>query len=268
MSAFGLGLCSVTFRALPYERVLALAADAAVGGIEWGADTHVPVGDVARAHAVAAASRARGITVASYGSYVEAGADAPDAFARVLETAVALGAPNVRVWAGRRRVPSAAVAAADRARSVEALHAYAEAAARANVTVSLEFHRETLTDTLASTLDLLAQADHPNLFTYWQPRPGIAGADAADELFALRERLSHLHVFHWNERRERFPLASSAHFWNPLLEAVAGWDDPRFPVRWAMVEFVRDDDPVAFADDARVLRDWLGAAPHRTERTA
>jgi sugar phosphate isomerase/epimerase len=260
MTALAAGLCSVTFRALPFGGVLALAHEAGIAGIEWGADPHAPPGDLQRARAIAEVSRTAGIAVASYGSYAEAGASSLDAFARVLETAVALGAPNVRVWAGRRGVPSSSVTEDERARSARDLHAFAAAASAANVSVSLEFHRETLTDSLDSTLDLLALADHPNLFTYWQPRPGIDAAEAAAEIDALHGKLSHLHVFHWNALRERFPLAGAAAFWEPLLERAARIGESRFPHRWAMIEFVRNDDPAAFAADARALRNWIAAA--------
>jgi sugar phosphate isomerase/epimerase len=259
MTALGLGLCSVTFRAHPFGEVLALAHEARVEGIEWGADAHAPPGDLARARTIATMSRELGIAVASYGSYLEAGAADRDAFPRVLETALALGAQNIRVWAGRRGVPSASVDAAERARCADHLRAYADAAAADNLTVSLEFHRETLTDTADSTLELLERAGRPNLFSYWQPRPGIDDESAVAELDALRERLSHLHVFHWNERGQRFALATSAPFWTPLLGRVAGWVTPRFRHRWAMLEFVRNDDPAAFAGDARTLRAWIDA---------
>jgi 3-dehydroshikimate dehydratase len=259
MTDLALGLCSVTFRALEVPQVLEISAQEGIEGIEWGADVHVPVGDLSRAQTVAEATRARGIAVASYGSYIEVGAAPLDAFAPILETAVALGAPNIRVWAGRRGVASRDVPPDERARCIADLRAMAQQAADAGVTLSLEFHRLTLTDSLASTLDLLERVQHPALYTYWQPRGGIGIAEAADELLALRPWLSHLHVFNWNEERERFPLAPAEPLWRAVLEHVAAAPDPRFPKRWAMMEFVRADDPAAFPADARALRAWLGA---------
>ena len=38
------GLCSITFRDLAVDDVVALAAEAGLAGIEWGADRHVPPG--------------------------------------------------------------------------------------------------------------------------------------------------------------------------------------------------------------------------------
>ena len=49
------GLCSITFRDLSWPEVVAVATDAGLEGVEWGADVHVPGGDQTRARAVAAA---------------------------------------------------------------------------------------------------------------------------------------------------------------------------------------------------------------------
>ncbi len=99
MSAFVPGLCSVTMRHLGVEEVAKIAAECGLGAIEWGGDVHVPPGDAAAAHRARTASLAAGLDCASYGSYLLADHDRePDTIARVLDTAVELGAPNVRVW--------------------------------------------------------------------------------------------------------------------------------------------------------------------------
>jgi hypothetical protein len=43
----GAGLCSVTLRSLAVDEVLATAAGARLGAIEWGGDVHVPPGSPA-----------------------------------------------------------------------------------------------------------------------------------------------------------------------------------------------------------------------------
>lgn len=92
------GLCSVTFRSLSAERVVELAADARLEVIEWGADVHVPAGDVEQATRVARLTTDAGLVCCSYGSYFRAGADEP--ITSVLDTAEALGVDRVRIWAG------------------------------------------------------------------------------------------------------------------------------------------------------------------------
>jgi 3-dehydroshikimate dehydratase len=66
---------------------------------EWGGDVHVPAGDLSAAREARAASRERGIRVASYGPYFCAGSHGPLAFAPVLASAAALGAARIRIWA-------------------------------------------------------------------------------------------------------------------------------------------------------------------------
>ena len=53
-----LGLCSVTLRACSIEEVVAIAAGAGLECIEWGADVHVPPGDLEAARTGAGGDRA------------------------------------------------------------------------------------------------------------------------------------------------------------------------------------------------------------------
>src|SRR5690606_25566636 len=93
------GLCSVTFRELTPEQIVVHAAEAELEVIEWGGDVHVPAGDPERAVQVAQATTDAGLAVCSYGSYFRAGAD--EALTPILDSAEALGAGRVRIWAGR-----------------------------------------------------------------------------------------------------------------------------------------------------------------------
>jgi 3-dehydroshikimate dehydratase len=127
------------------------------------------------------------------------------------------------------------------------------------LTVSVEHHPGTLTETTPSTARLLTDVGAPNLFTYWQPRPGEAPDQLHRELDTLLEDVSHLHVFSWTETNDRLPLAAGAALWRPALGAAAThrgrWDGHRI----AFLEFVRDDDPAQLAADAATLRAWLGS---------
>lgn len=248
------GLVSVTFRKLAPAEIVALVKKAGLKGVEWGGDTHVPHGDLVRAREVRELSQEAGLAVAAYGSYYRAGQSesAGLPFGRVLETAVELGAPTIRVWPG--------VAASDatdeegRWKIVEDLRRIAGLAAKAGVSVSTEFHAGTLTDTNESASRLLVEADHANLFTYWQPHNGEATAECAAGLGAVLPRVSNAHVFHWwPTAAEKHPLADGearwAEFW-PLLKRAPG-------DRYALLEFVKGDDPAVFLRDAETLRRWL-----------
>ncbi len=91
------GLVSVSFRALSPREITGACLEAQVRGIEWGGDVHVPPGDLENARAVGQMTRDAGLQVAAYGSYFRC--DGSD-FEPVLETALAVGAPLIRVWAG------------------------------------------------------------------------------------------------------------------------------------------------------------------------
>lgn len=246
------GLCSVTFRHRPVEEVATIAASAGLEAIEWAGDTHCPPGDERAARSAAAAAAAHGIASASYGSYVYAGAPEAD-FAPTLDSALAIGARTIRVWGGQRGVASAAADPAARAAAASFLHHAAARAAAHGIALALEHHALTLTDTIASCLALLDQADHPNLLSYWQPAYGLTDAGIARaELAALGPRVRHLHVFAWTVEKRRLRLADHAPMWRAALAAVPPKDG-----RLALLEFVADDDPAALMRDAATLRAWL-----------
>jgi 3-dehydroshikimate dehydratase len=236
------GLVSVTFRQLAPTEIVDLAVQHGMRAIEWGGDVHVPVGDLVVARDVARQCADAGIVVEAYGSYFRASGD----FGPVLETALALGASRVRVWAGQR----GSAQEEDRAVVVDGLRVAAIRAAEVGVELAVEYHADTLTDTLDSALRLFAEV--PELRPYWQPPVGSSLQEALLALPALGPVA--VHVFSWDELGRRLPLGARADLWVPVFARLAELPGPRY----ALLEFVRDDDPAAFAEDAAVLREWLG----------
>ncbi len=100
------GLVSVTFRQTPCEDVIQYAKAARLKAIEWHGQDHVLHGDLDTARRIGRSTLDAGLTVAAYGSYYVIGQseDMGLAFDTVLKTAVELGAPMVRVWAGHKNV--------------------------------------------------------------------------------------------------------------------------------------------------------------------
>src|SRR5262245_53309073 len=235
------GLVSVTFRQLTPAEIIALSVEHGMRAIEWGGDVHVPVGDLARAREVATQCADAGIGVEAYGSYYRTTGE----FGPVLETAIALGATRVRVWAGER----GSAEESDRGRVVRALRGVVGDAQRAGVEVAVEYHANTLTDSLVSATKLLGEV--PGLRSYWQPPIGSTLGDALDAVPILQPVAAH--VFSWDDVGRRLPLVSRERLWRAViaeLRALPG-------TRYALLEFVRDDDPLVFGVDAAVLRGWL-----------
>ena len=254
------GLVSITFRQRSPRELVELAARTGLRGIEWGGDVHVPHGDLARAREVAMMTTEAGLATASYGSYYVIGESEADglSFGRVLETAAALGAPLIRVWAGKRG--SAAADAAYRRRVAEEARRVAAAASAAGVRLAFEFHGGTLTDTAESAERLLADTAAAELRCYWQPPVGCAHPQCLESLRLIAPHLANLHVFHWRgSSADRRPLAEGLGEWTDYLRLAAAAPLSATP-RWALLEYVRGDDPAQLAADAGALLQAMAAS--------
>ena len=250
------GLVSVSFRSLPPEEIVRLAAGCGLGAIEWGGDVHVPPGDIANAARVGEMTRAAGLAVSSYGSYYRLGAYGDgygEVFSGVLRTAAALGAPVVRLWAGRQG--SAETPEETRRRLTEEAVALGGLAKKAGVHAAFECHGDTLTDRFDSALRLMADTAPAGLGMYWQTNQRY---DHAYNLAAARALMPYtrvLHVFNWPDPATRAPLAEAREPWLSYLSAAAadGAD------RYCLLEFMPDDDPRSLPAEAAALNDMLSS---------
>ncbi len=247
------GLVSITFRKLTPAAIVALVSQAGQSVIEWGGDVHVPHGDLAVARAVGRMTRDAGLRVAAYGSYFRLGKSEVDGlpFASVLETALALEAPLVRVWAGNA---SADTDAGGRGAIAEEARRIGDLAAEAGASVAFEYHSDTLTDTDTSALDLLNSVNHAAVGTLWQPHSGVAMPQNRDGLRQVLPWVRNMHVFHWGATpAERLPLAAGATAWRTYLGLLRGTGRHHA----ALLEFVAGNAEEAYLRDAAVLNQWL-----------
>ncbi|HEX8551009.1 MAG TPA: TIM barrel protein [Abditibacteriaceae bacterium] len=249
------GLVSISFRTLSARDVCELAARCKLRGIEWGGDIHVPHGDAQAAREAAQISRDFGLDVAAYGSYYRAGTKQD--FAPVLASALELGAPSIRVWAGNEG--SAQTDAQKQETITEDLIRIAETASAQGVVVATEYHGGTLTDTPQSCAQLLCETQGSGLQTLWQPLAFTSPQSEEENLAALREaspRLLNVHVYQWLRRAdgvERRPLREGRDEWRTYFAALPEGN------RWALLEFVVDDAPENLDEDARALREILSS---------
>ncbi|MGN0746949.1 MAG: sugar phosphate isomerase/epimerase family protein [Aristaeellaceae bacterium] len=243
------GVVSATFRSLPAGEVIRLAAENRLEAVEWSENAHVMPGDPEGAARLRHDTEAAGLAVAAYGSYYRLGEydDPEETFRRSLVSAVALGAPTLRVWAGVK--PSAEADEAYRARLAREAARIADMASQEGVKVAFEWHKNTLTDTNASALRLLADANSPNLYCLWQPTVALSPAERVEGIRLLGDRLVNYHVYSWPDGK-RGPLNAAE--WKLYLDAaVCGGS------HFALMEFVRGDTPEQFAEDAARLIDLM-----------
>lgn len=244
------GLVSVTFRNLSPAEVVSLCVDTHLSGIEWGGDVHVPHGNTSVAAEVRRMTEDAGLAVVCYGSYFRAGWDneANPGKDAVIESALTLGAPLIRIWAGR--IASAKCTPDERLLIEKEIAKFAAAAAGHGLNIALEYHSNTLTDTLSSTQQLLRAVDAPNLFSLWQPPLGLSVEDNLAAIDALGGKIANAHAFAWErgpDKTIRLPFHNHETAWQAYLQALSSEN------RWILLEFVRDNDPQQLKSDAATL---------------
>ena len=242
------GLVSVTFRRLDPHDIIRLAAEAKLAAIEWGSDVHVPPGKTAVAKEVNALTHDAGLDVAAYGSYYRVAAQMKNTapFEQILETAVALGAPLIRVWASDRSSEKAYDSHWNTL--ITETQAIADQAVQANVGIAFEYHGNTMNDTPDATRRLIKGVDRPNVWTLWQPDGRSGYQECWQSLRKVRPWLANIHVFHWH-MGQRLLLEEGENEWQGFLDLVAdsGKD------HCALLEFVQKDQTHVFMKDAAIL---------------
>lgn len=246
------GLTSVTFRHLSPQAIVDLVSRTGLDAIEWGGDIHVPHGDLKAAHEVSRITRDAGLVVSSYGSYYTVGDESSLPFQSVLESAVELGAPCIRVWAGDKG--SADADRAYREKIADDSRRIGSMAGDAGLVVAYEFHNDTLTDTNDSTVELLKSVGHSAVKTYWQPPLGSEVTYNVEGLRAVMPWLVNLHTYHWTSGTTLRPLSEGEADWGAYFDVVR--EDPRD--HFALIEFVREDSPESYIEDAAALKSWTG----------
>ena len=171
----------------------------------------------------------------------------------VLDSALALGTKVIRVWAGSKG--SSDADESYRAEVVEHIRNALDLATEKGITIALEYHGGTLTDTHASTHQLLKEVNKPELKLYWQTRAGGKYETDIVELEAALPYLSHVHCFNWGATgwQDKKPLSEGTDDWREYLKRVKSIGGDRFVI----FEFVKDETDQQLIDDAQTLRNLL-----------
>jgi sugar phosphate isomerase/epimerase len=251
------GICSLTLPKKSVGEITEIAKKAGLEGIEWWGKDHVPHGDTSVAEKVKKLTESAGLKVSSYGSYYRAGISESDglSFRSVLDTAVALGAPSIRIWAGNRNYADAGGTLIKQV--VSDTMRIADMAARAGLMLTFEFHGGTLTNTNEGAVKFASLLEHPAVSFSWQPPQGYSTECCLAGLEALLPRLNTVHVFQWTLTAEgvcaRHSLASGVDRWSKYFNLIGRTGRDHF----ALLEFVKDDSPEQVIEDAAALRKLL-----------
>lgn len=250
MSNIKPGLVSITFRQKSPQEIIRLCEETDLQGVEWGSDVHVPHGDLSKARQVRRWCEGAGLQIVAYGSYYYTGHSEEELnFAKVLETARELGAPLIRTWAGEMDAQDADEKYFQNI--VEESQRMGDLANAMNIQLAYEFHGKTINNSAAASKVLFDAIDHPAWQTLWQLL-SIETIPHEESLQSVLPRLANLHVYHWENFNNRFPLADGFAEWQKYF-SIANDGVPR----WALLEFVKDDDPANLGEDAAVLHQLL-----------
>ena len=118
------------------------------------------------------------------------------------------------------------------------------------MTLCLECHKNSYTETKEGALDVMQAVDSPAFRMYWQPNQWRTIGENVEYARLLKNYITHIHVFQWKEK-QRFPLREGIEEWKRYLAELPG-------EHILLLEFMPDDDVASLPEEARVLRELKG----------
>lgn len=241
-----IGMTSLTLGNNSPSEVLQIAKEIGLDGIEWGvSDEHLPLRDEQRAKEIKELSEELGIEIFSLGSYcrMESKEDCDAA----LETAVLLGAPIIRVWAGKKSPNECNEEY--RNMIIENTVYMAVKAAEHNIVLGFEYHPYTLTETCDEALALVKSVNRKNVGLYWQPDFALS----MEENRRDRDRvipccIGNMHIQNYTPETGYGMLSEMKE------KLCAYYDDIKAEPYRLMIEFVKDGSVENLKLDAETLK--------------
>lgn len=243
------GLVSISYRELDFEEVLRIMVDAGLKYVEWGSDAQAPQNDIQKLQKIAEAQTKLGIQCCSYGTYFYLGVTPIEELPDYIRAAKLLGTNVLRLWAGKKNPETCTLQEKEMLFNQSKLAA--EMAEAAGVTLCLECHRNTYTETAQGAFELMQFVDSKVFRMYWQPDPYATVADNIAYARLLQAYTVHIHAFHI-KGSTRFPLVDGADEWKLYLKEFSG-------DHLVLLEMLPDQKPGTLLREADSLRNVLNA---------
>ena len=239
---YNLGLCSVSFRKHTPEEILRAMKDAGLSVIEWGSDVHCPP---EKAEELAKLQKQYGIACCSYGTYFRLGVTPICGLGQYIKAAKALGADVLRLWCGNKN--SEDYTESEKKALFSACKASAEIAEEEGVTLCMECHNNTYTNTKESALELIQAVNSPAFRMYWQPSQFRSEEENIEYANLIAKHTVNIHVFNWKEK-ETYPLSEAKDIWRAYLSCFGGG-------RTLLLEFMPDGKLETLKAEAAALKE-------------
>ena len=242
---YTLGLVSISFREHSPKAILEAIKDTPLTCIEWGSDRHVPP---EKAKEVASLQAEYGVTCCSYGTYFRLGVTPLEELPGYIEAAKILGTDILRLWCGDKG--SERYSDEEKAALFRECRLAAKLAEQSGVTLCMECHNGTYTDTVTSALQLMQAVNSPHFRMYWQPNQHRSEEENRRYARLIAPYVQNLHVFQW-KGKERFSLWDGIDEWKGYLSC--------FPERKTLLlEFMPDDDIRSLPNEIEALCEIAG----------
>lgn len=245
---YQIAFTTVTFRTLSRKQIFQIAEDNKIEYVEWGGDIHLPAGNFSAIDELALLTKQYSLKTLSYGSYYRVGTKDYAAFAKLVDTAKAIGAKTVRIWLGS--VGSKETSEECFNNMVQETQVLADMADKASIQIAFEFHKNTYNDCAENTVKFLKAVDKQNVGSYWQP---LGEGKDTENLKTILPYLMGIHVFYWNKRGRRYSLSKGEKQWREWIE-IAKKKTTAIPY---ILEFVKGDKVKQFEKDVITLKQML-----------
>ena len=244
------GLVSVSFRALSVEEICRAAKEAHLTAVEWGSDVHAPCEDGERLQKIAALQKQYGLRCCSYGTYFRLGQTPLAALPPYFAAAKVLGTTVLRLWCGDRRAD--AYTETEKTALFDDCRAAAAMARAAGMTLCMECHPDTFTETRDGAAELLQAVDSPAFRMYWQPNQYVTPEENLAYAETVAPYTVNIHVFNW-EGSVHLPLRDGLTVWRQYLRAFDG-------MQGLLLEFMPDGRAESLPQEAAALSELIGGA--------
>ena len=160
-----------------------------------------------------------------------------------IAAAKTLGTDILRLWCGDRAPEK--YTPEERQELFAQCRQAAALAETGGVTLCMECHMTTYTETKEGALELMQAVDSHAFHMYWQPNQFRTVEENIAYSKLLKPFIHHIHVFQW-KGRERFLLATGVQEWQQYLQILA-------PQHGLLLEFMPNDDVSELPGEAETL---------------
>ena len=239
---YNLGLCSISFRKHTPEEILRAMKEVGLSVIEWGSDVHCPP---EKAEEIAALQTRYGIECCSYGTYFRLGVTPICELEKHIKAAKILGTDVLRLWCGDK--DSQDYTESEKKALFSACKAAAEIAEEEGVTLCMECHNWTYTNTKESAYELMQAVNSPAFCMYWQPNQFRSEEENIEYAKLIAKYTVNIHVFNW-KGEEKYPLCEAKDIWREYLSCFGGGGN-------LLLEFMPDDKIETLKQEAATLKE-------------